>query len=103
MGETRINISEWCQLPLLSLGKVTVSIIYPVSRARCQQLQSLLEICRGGGGTQQKNQRSEACVSPQAESLIISEDMTDVHYDRSRPYSWSQYQLHQNSQSYDLG
>lgn len=48
MGETRINCSELCQLPLLSLGKVTISIIFPVSRAGCHQLHLCWRYVEGG-------------------------------------------------------
>lgn len=91
MGEMRINCSEWYQFPLLSLGKVTISTIFPVSRAGSQQLHLCWRYGDGGAGKKEEEeekkkrltiihppiqfslqqlQHSGASVRPQAESLI---------------------------------
>lgn len=54
MGKMRINCSEWYQFPLLSLGKVTISTIFPVSRAGSQQLHLCWRYGDGGGGVGKK-------------------------------------------------
>ena len=83
MGEMRINCSEWYQLPLLTGRSHHFHHILSV-KGWVATAASLLEICRGEkkkenradhhtSHTQfslQRLQHSEACVSPQAESLI---------------------------------